>query len=58
MALTEKIIDHDIFGKVLFVKSSRARRISISMRPFEPLKVTIPLLVGFRRAEEFLKEKE
>jgi len=28
------------------------------MKPLEPLKVTIPLLVSFSRAEEFLQEKE
>lgn len=58
MAFAEKIIEHPVFGKVTFVKSSRSRRIGISMRPFEPLKVTIPVLVSFRRGEEFLKEKE
>lgn len=58
MALSEKIIEHETFGKVAFIKSSRARRISISMKPFVPLRVTVPVLVSFRRAEEFLKEKE
>jgi predicted metal-dependent hydrolase len=58
MALSEKIIEHKVFGKVALVKSSRARRISISLKPFQPLKVTLPMLASFRRAEGFLREKE
>lgn len=58
MTLSEKVIEHEKFGRVALIKSSRARRINISMKPFEPLKVTIPVFVSFRRAEEFLQEKE
>jgi len=58
MAFSEKVIIHEKFGRVTFIKSSRARRINISMKPFEPLRVTIPMFVSFKRAEEFLKEKE
>ena len=58
MALSEKIIEHEVFGKVALIKSSRARRISISLKPFQPLRVTLPYLASFRRAEGFLQEKE
>jgi predicted metal-dependent hydrolase len=58
MAISEKKINHVKFGEVAFVKSSRARRISISMKPLEPIKVTLPVFISFRRAEEFLQEKE
>jgi predicted metal-dependent hydrolase len=58
LALSEKIIEHETFGKVTLIKSSRARRISITMKPLEPLRVTIPVLASFKRAEEFLQEKE
>ena len=58
MPFSEKSIDHKEFGKITIVKSTRASRISISMKPFEPLKLTLPFLVSFRKAEEFLMEKE
>ena len=58
MSFSEKIIDHKDFGKVYIVKSTKAGRISISMKPFEPLKLTLPVFVPYKRAEEFLREKE
>ena len=58
MALSEKTIDHQEFGKVTLIKSTRARRISITMKPFGPLRVTVPMFVSFSRAEDFLREKE
>lgn len=53
-----KTIDHKDFGKITVVRSSRAGRISISMKPFEPLKLTIPVFASHKRAEEFLQQKE
>jgi predicted metal-dependent hydrolase len=58
MGFSEKTIEHEKFGRIHIVKSTRARRISISMRPFEPLRLTIPMLVPFYKAEEFLLQKE
>ncbi len=58
MTIPDKIIDHRKFGKVVMVRSSRARRINISIKPFGHLKVTVPVLESFRRAEDFLMEKE
>jgi len=58
MPISEKIFEHKDFGKVRMIKSQRARRISISARPFQPLRVTLPVFESFKRAERFLKEKE
>ncbi len=58
MANSEKIFEHEDFGKVMMIKSSRTRRISISARPFQPLRVTLPVFESYGRAECFLKEKE
>ena len=58
MAISEKIFEHRDFGKITVIKSPRTRRISISIKPFEPLKVTLPVFESFKRAEEFLDEKE
>lgn len=58
MSISERTIEHKDFGKVSIVKSTRASRISIAMRPFEPLKLTLPVFVSYKRADEFLLEKE
>ncbi len=58
MPFSEKTIEHKDFGKITIVKSTRAGRISISMKPFEPLKLTLPVFISYKRAEEFLREKE
>jgi predicted metal-dependent hydrolase len=58
MAFSEKTIIHSDFGEIHIVKSTRAGRISISMKPFEPLKITLPVFVPYKRAEEFLRQKE
>jgi predicted metal-dependent hydrolase len=58
MSISEKIFEHTEFGKVKMVKSTRTRRISISAKPFQPLRVTLPVFESYSRAERFLKEKE
>jgi predicted metal-dependent hydrolase len=58
MSVSEKNIKHKEFGKVKMIKSTRTRRISISARPFQPLRVTLPVFESFNRAERFLEEKE
>lgn len=58
MPFSEKTIDHKEFGQITIVKSTRAGRISISMKPFEPIKLTLPVFISQKRAEEFLREKE
>lgn len=58
MSLTEKIIEYKDFGKIKIRKSPNTKRLSISVRPFEGIRVTIPILVSFKRAEKFIEEKE
>jgi predicted metal-dependent hydrolase len=56
--LIEKIIDYKDIGEIKIRKNPKARRLSISVRPFEGIRVTIPVLVSFSRAERFIEEKE
>jgi len=58
VGLAEKIIHHKEFGDIRLIKSSRAKNISISIRPFKGIKVTVPLYVSFSRAEKFIEQKE
>jgi predicted metal-dependent hydrolase len=58
MPISEKIFEHKEFGKVMMIKSTRTRRISISAKPFHPLRVTLPVFESFSRGERFLEEKE
>jgi predicted metal-dependent hydrolase len=58
MSISEKVFEHKDFGKVRMIKSTRTRRISISAKPFHPLRVTLPVFESFSRAERFLDEKE
>jgi predicted metal-dependent hydrolase len=58
MANSERIFEHKEFGKVKMIKSARTRRFSISARPFQPLRVTLPVYESYSRAERFLQEKE
>lgn len=58
MDLIEKIIDYKDIGEIKIRKSPRTRRLSISVRPFEGIRVTIPVLVSFNRAVRFIEEKE
>jgi len=40
---------------VIFNKSYRARRLTISIKPFKPLRVTFPARVSQKKAQEFLQ---
>jgi len=42
---------------ITYVKSVRARRLSITIGPFKPVRVTFPVRVSLRRAQEFLESK-
>ena len=52
------MIEFKELGKVIFRKSPKAKKISISMRPFEGIRVTLPVYVSFKRAVRFVEEKE
>jgi predicted metal-dependent hydrolase len=58
MSVSERNIKHGKFGEIKMIKSTRTRRISISARPFQPLRVTLPVFESYSRAERFLEEKE
>ncbi len=47
----------DGVGPVLLQRSSRARRLNISIKPFYGVRVAIPSGVSFERAIEFMYEK-
>ncbi|OHB49404.1 MAG: hypothetical protein A2Y10_19430 [Planctomycetes bacterium GWF2_41_51] len=40
---------------VMFVKSAKARRLTISIKPFKPIRVTYPARVSQKKAQEFLE---
>lgn len=42
-------------GAITFVKSPRARRLSISIKPFKPIRVAVPAGVSEKRAKQFLQ---
>jgi predicted metal-dependent hydrolase len=47
----------DSIGEVLFERSPRAKRISISVRPFEGVRVAVPYRVSMEKAVEFAGTK-
>ena len=48
-----KIITGLVSKDIELVKSARAKRISITVKPFKPVRVTIPMRESFKRAKEF-----
>jgi len=58
MNLTSRIIEFKELGKITLRKSRNVKKILISVRPFEVIKVTMPVYVSFKRAERFIEEKE
>ncbi len=42
---------------IVYVKSVRARRLSVTVGPFKPVRVTFPVRVTLRKAQEFLESK-
>jgi predicted metal-dependent hydrolase len=50
-------IELDGIGSVLFAKSKRAKYLSISIRPFKGIRVTIPYGVPFEEAEAFVDSR-
>ncbi len=52
------IKEYKNIGKVEFVKSNKAKRIRISIRPLKGIRLTVPKNVSIKDAEKFLIEKE
>jgi hypothetical protein len=53
-----KTVEISGVGLVLFERSKRARRISISIRPFRGIRVAVPYASSFKKAEEFARTKK
>ncbi len=51
---TTKIVNVESVGRVLLVKTKRARHLRILIRPFKDVRVTVPYSVSFAFAQEFL----
>ena len=58
MALTEKVISYKDLGEIRIRKSSSAKRLSITVKPFDGIRVSVPFYLSFKRAEKFIEEKE
>jgi len=56
--MTEKIIHFDGIGEILFRHSSRARHLSISVRPFAGVRVSIPIGMSYNSAIRLVTEKK
>ncbi len=55
---TCSVINLDGIGNVNFVRSYHAKFIRISIKPFEGIKVTVPVFVSIDTARKFLEEKK
>ncbi len=58
MNLTYRNVEFKELGIITLHKSPRARKISISIRPFAGIRVTVPFFMSFKSAERFIEEKE
>ena len=56
--MLEKIIHFDGVGDILFKQSSRARHLSISVRPFVGVRVSIPIGMSYNSAVRLVTEKQ
>jgi predicted metal-dependent hydrolase len=56
MLQSNKVKIKDI-GPVLFQPSTKAKRLAISMKPFQGIRVAVPKGVSLKRAEQFLHSK-
>lgn len=56
--MPEKIIQFDGVGDILFKHSSRARHLSISVRPFVGVRVSIPIGMSYNSAIRLVTDKQ
>ena len=57
MRVKEKIIEIKDIGPVLFVSSSRAKRLNISIRPYRGVRVAVPKEMGLKEAKKMVQAK-
>ena len=57
MKLKSKTVDLKSVGTILLERSNRARRISVSIRPYKGVRVAVPYGVSFDKAQIFAQSK-
>jgi hypothetical protein len=57
MKLKSKSVELSSVGSVLLERSRRAKRISLSIRPFKGVRVAVPMGVSFTKAQLFAQSK-
>lgn len=53
----QRILNIEGLGQVVFRKRRRVRRITIRVRSYSDIRVTLPIYVSYLKAEDFVKEK-
>jgi predicted metal-dependent hydrolase len=53
----ERIQQSRDFGEIIYTKSRHAKKVSIALKPFEGVRVTVPVRVSFADAERIVQEK-
>jgi predicted metal-dependent hydrolase len=57
LKLKSKTVELSSIGTILLERSHRAKRISVSIRPFKGVRVAVPLRVSFATAQMFAQSK-
>ncbi|MFC2130618.1 M48 family metallopeptidase [Bacteroidota bacterium] len=55
--MKSKIVNIDGIGKVHFVRSTRAKRINVTVKPFADVKVSVPGVFTFKQAEKAIRQR-
>ena len=58
MKKTQNIVNYRGIGDVKYVRNSRARNFSIRINPHGEVRVTVPRVVSWRRAEDFFLSRQ
>ena len=53
--MTTNLIEIPPFGPVLFAKTKRTKRLSITVRPFRRIRVAVPYRLSFKKAEKYFQ---
>ncbi len=57
MPMPIRILNIPSLGSVVFAQSKRAKRVSITVKPFKPIRVAFPRRTSFKKAREYLLSK-